>query len=106
LKLTKRQEKSLASKRDHPVLQNMKFLHCYLILWVIFALLDPDPGPQLCIPVQVQGGTGTGARLLLGRSSRKTPSKSLNRQKQQLTCRIGTPTTMAKTELLSGQYLP
>jgi hypothetical protein len=28
---------------DHPALQNMKFLNFFLFLWVIFALLDPDP---------------------------------------------------------------
>ncbi len=27
-------------KREHPALQNMKF---FAFLWVIFALLDPDP---------------------------------------------------------------
>ncbi len=34
-------EKPSALKREHPALQNMKtFL---VVLWVIFALLDPDP---------------------------------------------------------------
>jgi hypothetical protein len=33
---------SRALKREHSALQNMKFLH-FLFLWVIFALLDPDP---------------------------------------------------------------
>jgi hypothetical protein len=28
---------------SNPVLQNMKFLTYFLLLWVIFALLDPDP---------------------------------------------------------------
>jgi hypothetical protein len=32
--------KPSALKREHPALQNMKF---FLLLWVIFALLDPDP---------------------------------------------------------------
>ncbi len=32
-----------ALKREHPTLQNMKFLNFFLFLWVIFALLDPDP---------------------------------------------------------------
>jgi hypothetical protein len=30
-------------KREHPALQNMKVLNFFLILWVIFALVDPDP---------------------------------------------------------------
>jgi hypothetical protein len=30
-------------KREHPALQNIKFLNFFLFLWVIFALLDPDP---------------------------------------------------------------
>ncbi len=29
--------------REHPALQNMKILYFFLFLWVIFALLDPDP---------------------------------------------------------------
>jgi hypothetical protein len=39
----KLQEKPTALKREHPALQNMKFLYFFLFLWVIFALLDPDP---------------------------------------------------------------
>jgi hypothetical protein len=30
-------------KREHSALQNMNFLKKILLLWVIFALLDPDP---------------------------------------------------------------
>jgi len=33
----------MLSKREHPALQNMKFLIFFLLLWVIFAILDPDP---------------------------------------------------------------
>ncbi len=33
----------MALTREHPALQNMKFLNFFLFLWVIFALLDPDP---------------------------------------------------------------
>ncbi len=40
---SKPQEKPSALKREHPALQNMKFHHFYLFLWVIYALLDPDP---------------------------------------------------------------
>jgi hypothetical protein len=29
--------------REHGALQNMRFLNFFLLLWVIFALLDPDP---------------------------------------------------------------
>jgi hypothetical protein len=32
-----------ALKREHPALQNIKFLNFFLPLWVIFALIDPDP---------------------------------------------------------------
>ncbi len=38
-------QKPSALKRDHPVLKNMKILDFFLFLWVIFALLDPDPDP-------------------------------------------------------------
>jgi hypothetical protein len=34
-----------ALKREHPLLKNMKILDFFLFLWVIFALLDPDPDP-------------------------------------------------------------
>jgi hypothetical protein len=42
----KLQEMPSALKREHPVLKNMKILDCFLFLWVIFALLDPDLDPQ------------------------------------------------------------
>jgi hypothetical protein len=35
-------------KRKHPELQKMESINFFLCLWVIFALLDPDPDPQLC----------------------------------------------------------
>jgi hypothetical protein len=35
--------KPSALKRDHPALPKMKFITFFLCLWVIFALLDPDP---------------------------------------------------------------
>jgi hypothetical protein len=34
-----------ALKSEHPELQNIKVLYFFSILWVIFALLDPDPDP-------------------------------------------------------------
>jgi hypothetical protein len=40
LRTSKLQKKPLGIKREHPALQNMNFV---LHLWVIFALLDPDP---------------------------------------------------------------
>jgi hypothetical protein len=41
---SKLKEKPSALKREHPTLQNMKFLNFFsLFLWVIFALQDPDP---------------------------------------------------------------
>jgi hypothetical protein len=39
--MSRLQKKPPAHKRGHPTLQNMNFL----LLWVIFALLDPDPDP-------------------------------------------------------------
>jgi hypothetical protein len=36
------QEKPSALKREHPSLQNMKFLNLFLFLWVIYAFSDPD----------------------------------------------------------------
>jgi hypothetical protein len=47
---SKLHEKPSAVKREHPVLQNIKFLQLFFIfLWVIFALLDPDPDPLTCL---------------------------------------------------------
>jgi hypothetical protein len=45
--MPKQQEEPSALKREHPAIQNMKFLQFFLFLWVIFALLDPDPATQI-----------------------------------------------------------
>jgi hypothetical protein len=45
--LIPRQEKPSALNREHPAIQNMKFLYFFLLLWVIFAHLDPDPATQI-----------------------------------------------------------
>jgi hypothetical protein len=55
--MSKLQKKPSALKRGHPTLQNMNFYKFFLLLWVIFALLDPDPltplnpdpDPQPCL---------------------------------------------------------
>jgi hypothetical protein len=39
-------KKLLALKREHQALKNMKLVHLFSILWVIFAVLDPDPANQ------------------------------------------------------------
>jgi hypothetical protein len=39
----KLQEKPPALRREHPALQKMKFIHCFLFFRAIFPLLDPDP---------------------------------------------------------------
>jgi hypothetical protein len=44
---SKLQKKPSALKRGHPTLQNMNFYNFFLLLlWVIFALLDPDPDSE------------------------------------------------------------
>ena len=48
--MSKLQEKPSALKREHPELQKIKFINFLLFLWVIFALLDPDP--QHCCAVR------------------------------------------------------
>jgi hypothetical protein len=40
------EKKPTALKREHPALLNIKFHNFFLFLWVIFALLDPEPDPQ------------------------------------------------------------
>jgi hypothetical protein len=44
--MSKLQKKLSALQKEHPALQNMKFLNFLPFLWVIFALLDPDPDPE------------------------------------------------------------
>ncbi len=43
---SKLQKKPSALKRGHPTLQNMNFNKFFLLLRVIFALLDPDPDSE------------------------------------------------------------
>jgi hypothetical protein len=43
LSLVQLQENPSALKQEHPVLKKMKFINSFLILRVIFFLLDPDP---------------------------------------------------------------
>jgi hypothetical protein len=40
--MSKLQKKPSALKRGHPTLQNRNFHQFFLLLWVIFALLDQD----------------------------------------------------------------
>jgi hypothetical protein len=40
--MSKLKEKPPAPKKEHPALQNMKFLNFFLFLWGFFALPDPD----------------------------------------------------------------
>jgi hypothetical protein len=46
LKTSKLQKKPSALKKEHPKLQHMNFLHFFLLMWVIFVLLDPDPDSE------------------------------------------------------------
>jgi hypothetical protein len=52
--MSKLQEKLSALKREHPAIQKMKFINFFLCLWVIFALLGPDP--------DCESGSGYGSR--------------------------------------------
>ena len=66
--MPKLQEKPSALKREHPVLKNMKILDFFLFLWVIFALLDPDPDPATQINADPCGsGYGSGSETLVKR---------------------------------------
>jgi hypothetical protein len=55
------QKKPSALKRGHPTLQNMNFYKKYLLLWVIFVLLDPDPdsGSGSTDPIESGSGSAT-----------------------------------------------
>jgi hypothetical protein len=50
--MSKLQKKPSALKRGHPPLQNMNFYKFVLLLWVIFALLDPDPDSGSTGPIE------------------------------------------------------
>jgi hypothetical protein len=49
MKKKKMQQKSFWSfldkklQKEHPALQQMKFINFFLFLWVIFGIVDPDP---------------------------------------------------------------
>jgi hypothetical protein len=45
-----------ALTREHPALQKLKFINCFLFLWAIFSLLDPDP--------DCESGSGYGSTTL------------------------------------------
>ncbi len=49
--MSKLQEKPSVLKSEHPALIKMKFFNFLLCLWVIFALLDPDPGTDPGTPL-------------------------------------------------------
>jgi hypothetical protein len=59
--MPKLQEKPSALKREYPVLKNMKILDFFPFLWVLFALLDPDPDPATQINA---GPCGSGSETL------------------------------------------
>jgi hypothetical protein len=59
----KLQEKLSALKREHPELQNIKFLYFFLFLWIIFALLDPDPETQNVYPYRSRSETFSALKL-------------------------------------------
>jgi hypothetical protein len=67
LRTPKLQEKPSALRKEHPVLKNMKILNFFLFLWVIFALLDPDPDPATQFnadPCGYGSGYGSGSETL------------------------------------------
>jgi hypothetical protein len=53
---SKLQKKPPALKRKHPALENMKYLNFFLLLWVIFALLDPNPDGSTDL---IESGSGS-----------------------------------------------
>ncbi len=61
--MSKLQKKPSALKRGHPTLKNMNFKKKFLLLCVIFALLDPDPdsesGSGSTDPIESGSGSAT-----------------------------------------------
>ncbi len=56
IRTSRLQEKPSALKREHPALQNMKFMYFFLFLGVIFALLDRIHWPDW---IRIQSGSET-----------------------------------------------
>jgi hypothetical protein len=55
--MSKLQKKPAALKRGHPTLQNMNLYKFFLLLWVSFALLDPDPDSGSAGPIEYGSNT-------------------------------------------------
>jgi hypothetical protein len=82
--MSKLQEKPSSLKREHPVLQKLKFINFFLCIWVIFDLLDSDPDSefgsrdllqsgsnpdtvpdQILIRIWIKSGYGSGSTTLI-----------------------------------------
>ncbi len=64
--MSKLQKKPAAHKRGHPTLHKQELKKKFLLFWVIFALLDPDPLARLNpdpIPIRIQN-PGCGSALV------------------------------------------
>ncbi len=67
---SKLQKKPSALKREHPALQNMKFLNFFLFLWVIFALLDQDSESESGSTDLIESGSNPGPKHCLKLSTK------------------------------------
>jgi hypothetical protein len=83
--MSKLQKKPSALKRGHPTLQNMNFYKFFLLLWVIFALLDPDPN------------SGSGSTDLIESGSNPEPDPQPCRQVEQTSAPASPASTPAVT---------
>jgi hypothetical protein len=66
--MSKLQKKPSDLKRGHPTLQNMNFYKFFLLLWVIFSLLDPDSKSESGSTDPIESGSGS-ATLPTGRKA-------------------------------------
>jgi hypothetical protein len=73
--MSKLQERPSALKREYQALQKLKFINFFLCLWVIFALLDPDP--------DCKSGSGYGSK---GTQSNPDPIRIHNNGKKYKFC--------------------
>jgi hypothetical protein len=77
--MSKLQKKPSALKRGHPTLQNMNFQKIFLLLWVIFALLDPDQLTRLNPdPIRIRIRNPDGGRKIWEPSERKATNCRVN----------------------------
>jgi hypothetical protein len=74
-------EKPSALKREHPALQKMKLIICFIFFWAIFVKLDPDPdcesGPGYGSTDPIESGSTLHTRHKIYQKSQRKCNKDI-----------------------------